>query len=113
MVTKGRAILVYVPKNKKDLLVRFLIKKVIVPKGIPFDIWDNEEPDSFVYLLKKIRDGLNGKIIDKGMTTYQIDNDPCHLTYQWDTLFGITIVYPEEISSKEAIGFLFKYFQNK
>jgi hypothetical protein len=74
------------------------------------DIWDDEEPDSFVYLLKKIRDGLNGKIIDKGMTTYQIDNDPCHLTYQWDTLFGITIVYPEEISSKEAIEFLSKYF---
>ena len=75
------------------------------------DIWDDEEPDSFVYLLKKIRDGLNGKIIDKGMTTYQIDNDPCHLTYQWDTLFGITIVYPEEISSKEVVEFLSKYFK--
>ena len=45
------------------------------------------------------------------MTTYQIDNDPCHLTYQWDTLFGITIVYPEEISSKEAVEFLSRYFK--
>ena len=26
----------YVPKYKNDLLVRFLFKKVIVPKGIPF-----------------------------------------------------------------------------
>ena len=75
------------------------------------DIWDDEEPDSFVYLMKKIRDDLNGNIIDKGMTTYQIDNEPCHLTYQWDTLFGITIVYPEEISSKEAVEFLSRYFK--
>ena len=75
------------------------------------DIWDDEEPDSFVYLMKKIRDDLNGNIIDKGMTTYQIDNDPCHLTYQWDTLFGITIVYPEEISSKAVVEFLSKYFK--
>ena len=36
VVTKGQYILVYVPKCKKDLLVRFLIKKVIVPKGTPF-----------------------------------------------------------------------------
>ena len=40
VVPKGQFILVYVPKYKKDLLVRFLIKKVIVPKGIPFDIWN-------------------------------------------------------------------------
>ena len=37
VVTKGQYILVYVPKYIKDFFVRFLIKKVIVPKGIPFD----------------------------------------------------------------------------
>ena len=44
MVTKGPYILVYVPKYKKDFFVRFLIKKVIVPKGIPYgiDIWKIE-----------------------------------------------------------------------
>ena len=44
MVTKGQYILVYVPKYKKDFFVRFLIKKVIVPKGIPYgiDIWKIE-----------------------------------------------------------------------
>ena len=38
VVTKGQYILVYVPKWKKDLWVRFLIKKVIVPKGKPYGI---------------------------------------------------------------------------
>ena len=44
VVTKGQYILVYVPKWKKDLWVRFLIKKVIEPKGIPYgiDIWKIE-----------------------------------------------------------------------
>ena len=44
-VTKGQHILVYVPKYKKDFLVHFLIKKVIVPKGVPY--------------------GLKGKVIEK------------------------------------------------
>ena len=39
-VTKGQHILVYVPKYKKDFFVHFLIKKVIGPKGTPFDIWN-------------------------------------------------------------------------
>ena len=40
VVPKGQFILVYVPKYKKDFLVHFLIKKVIVPKGVPFDFKD-------------------------------------------------------------------------
>ena len=42
VVPKGQFILVYVPKYKKDLLVRFLIKKVIVPKCIPYGFKDGE-----------------------------------------------------------------------
>ena len=42
VVTKGQFILVYVPKYIKDLLVRFLIKKVIVLKGIPYGFKDGE-----------------------------------------------------------------------
>ena len=33
-------ILVYVPKYIKDFFVHFLIKKVIVPKGIPYGFKD-------------------------------------------------------------------------
>ena len=50
MVTKGQYILSHVPKYKKDLLVRFLIKKVIVPKGIPYgiDIWKIEKMIGYI-----------------------------------------------------------------
>ena len=73
------------------------------------DMWDIEEPDAFIYLMKKIRDDLKGTIVDRGMSTYQIENDPCRLTYQWDTCFGITIVYPKDVSCKEVLDFLGKY----
>lgn len=73
------------------------------------DEWDIEETDSFVYLVKKIRDDLQGKVIDKGMTTYSIDNDPLQLVFQWDSLFGITVVYPSNVSKDEAVSFLNKY----
>ena len=50
VVTKGQYILVYVPKYKKDFLVHFLIKKVIVPKGIPYgiDIWKIEKMIGYI-----------------------------------------------------------------
>ena len=89
------------------------IERIAFIEGVK---WADANPNKkLVYTKKELLDmgfgfDLNGNIIDKGMTTYQIDNEPCHLTYQWDTLFGITIVYPEEISSKEAIEFLSKYF---
>lgn len=74
------------------------------------DRWDCEEPDAFVALVKRIAEDLKGTIVDKGMTTYQIENDPCRLTYQWDTCFGITVAYPEDVSSSVALDFLNKYF---
>lgn len=74
------------------------------------DEWDYEEPDSFACLVKKIRDNLNGKIIDKGMTSYSIDNDPFRLTYQWDDAFGITVVYPPDVEKNDVVAFLEKYF---
>ena len=47
VVTKGQYILVYLPKYKKDFLVHFLIKKLVVPKGIPYgiDTWEIEKND--------------------------------------------------------------------
>lgn len=73
------------------------------------DMWDNEEPDAFISLVKKIRDDLNGSVVDNGMTTYQITNDPYRLTYQWDSLFGITIVYPNDVLCEDVLEFLDRY----
>ena len=74
------------------------------------DEWDCEETDSFVFLVKKISVDLNGKITGLGMCTYSIDKDPFRLVYQWESLFGITIVYPEDVEKEEVIKFLEKYF---
>lgn len=70
---------------------------------------DYGEPDSFIYLVKKIRDDLQGEIIDHGMITYSIDKDPYRLTYQWDSCFGITVVYPHDVKKGEAVEFISKY----
>lgn len=74
------------------------------------DKWDCEETDSFVYLVKKIQEDLHGNIIDKGMTNYSIDNDPLQLIFQWDSLFGITVIYPANVNKDTVVAFLEKYF---
>lgn len=70
------------------------------------DEWDLEEPDSFEYMLNKICSHVNGEVIDKGDYRYVITNDPCNLIYQWDTLFGITVIYPTDASKDKAVEFL-------
>lgn len=62
---------------------------------IDFDEWDVEEPDSFARLVKYISEKVGGEIIDIGDTRYKISLDPMNLIYQWDTLFGIVLEYPE------------------
>lgn len=73
------------------------------------DEWDCDETDSFVFLVKKIRDDLHGKIIERGMARYSIDNDKLNLVFQWDGLFGITVVYPENVEKEEVLNMLEKY----
>ena len=70
------------------------------------DEWDLEEPDSFNFLVKKIRSQVNGEIVDIGDDRYRIKNDPCNLIYQWDSLFGITIIYPSNVTSGKVVEFL-------
>lgn len=70
------------------------------------DEWDVEEPDSFAYLLKKICSYVSGEVVDIGDDRYKIENDPCHLIYQWDSLFGITIIYPRCVAKDRVVEFL-------
>lgn len=73
------------------------------------DEWDLEEPDAFVFLLKKIRDRVQGHIIEIGEMYYGIPEDGLGLNYQWDTLFGITIVYPHTVPAETVIDFLLSF----
>jgi len=73
------------------------------------DEWDDEEEDSFVRLIKTISEDLNGKIISLGMGVYIIDNVPYDLKFQWDTCFGITIVYSKDEELGAVLDFLGKY----
>ena len=73
------------------------------------DEWDLEEPDSFVFLLKKIRDRVQGHIVEIGEMCYGIPEDGLGLSYQWDTLFGISIVYPQTIQAEMVIDFLLSF----
>lgn len=70
------------------------------------DEWDLEEPDSFVYLLKKICSYVSGEVVDIGDDRYRVKNDPCNLVYQWDSLFGIAIIYPRSVAKNRVIEFL-------
>lgn len=70
------------------------------------DEWDLEEPYSFNFLVKKIRSQVNGEIVDIGDDRYRVKNDPCNLVYQWDSLFGITIIYPRSVAKNKVIEFL-------
>lgn len=60
---------------------------------IYYDEWNTEESDSFIELLKLVRDDLGGKLKDLGMDRYTFENDPLELVYQWDSLFGIVVEY--------------------
>ena len=73
------------------------------------DVWDLEEPDSFVFLLKKIRDRVGGPVMEAGEMRYIIPADGLGLNYQWDTLFGITVVYPQTAQVEAVIDFLLSF----
>ena len=61
-----------------------------------YDEWDVEESDSFIELLKLVRNDLKGELKDLGMDRYTFDNDPLGLIYQWDSLFGIVVEYRDD-----------------
>ncbi len=73
------------------------------------DELDMEEPDSFVSLVKTIRDDVHGQIERVGNDQYKIIGDQYGLVYQWDEVFGITVVYPKTTELENVKNFLGKY----
>jgi len=45
-----------------------------------------------------------------GEQQYRIKGDGIKLIYQWDGLFGITVIRPDNVEEAEAVAFLKKYF---
>lgn len=71
-----------------------------------------ENPNSFHNFLEIISGRLGGNIVEVGDMQYKIENDECDYVYQWDGLFGITIIYPAEMSSDQAVAILRKYIED-
>lgn len=69
-------------------------------------------PDSFYKLLETISGRIGGSIVEVGDMQYKIKNDEYDFVYQWDSLFGIVIIYPKEISSVQATAVLKKYMED-
>lgn len=61
---------------------------------------------SICLLVKKICSYVSGEVVDIGDDRYKIENDPCYLIYQWDSLFGITIIYPRCVAKDRVVEFL-------
>lgn len=74
------------------------------------DEWIYEEPDSFIAFVKRIREKVKGNIEDIGQCRYKIENDGLGLIYQWDEVFGISVIYPAEVAKDEAVSFLEQFF---
>ena len=63
---------------------------------------DINDTDSFVFLLKMIASKTGAKVKEVGTSQYAIDGDPLKLTYQWDGLFGISVIYPFDVSKEQV-----------
>ena len=55
-------------------------------------------------------DEIDGKIESVGDTQYRIHGDGLGLMYQWDSCFGISVIYPENVTEEDAIEFLKQFF---
>ncbi|MDR2903227.1 MAG: hypothetical protein LBU77_01785 [Clostridiales bacterium] len=55
------------------------------------------DPDEFIALIKEYQLQIGGEIVAVSEDTqYALTNDPLQLVFQWDSLFGITVVVPDE-----------------
>ena len=60
--------------------------------------FSTDEPDSFINLVKEYQSHVSGQIVKvSDDMQYSINNDPLSLIFQWDSLFGITVIVPDEI----------------
>lgn len=68
------------------------------------------ESDGFVDLLKRICNACDGKIINVGEIQFQIIGDKFDLTYQWDDLFGIVVIYSNETQIADIRKYIETFF---
>ncbi len=72
------------------------------------DIYDADTPAAFGYMVKTICKMTNGKPKDMGGLVYGIEGGGMDLLFQWDPVFGIVAIYPENVTEGAAIAFLKK-----
>lgn len=70
------------------------------------DSRDFQEPDSFIHFVKKATGRVNGKIAEVGLYQYRITGDKIDLIYQWDSCFGIVIIYPEDVGQANVLSYI-------
>ena len=63
---------------------------------------DINDTDSFAFLVKTIASQAGVKVKEVGNFQYALDGDPMRLIYQWDGLFGISVIYPSEVSEEQV-----------
>lgn len=69
-----------------------------------------EESESFIELINRIKNHVNGKVVKIDELQYKVLGDGLGLIYQWDSCFGIAVIYPSDVQKEEAITFLKLYF---
>lgn len=70
------------------------------------------EYDGFVNLVNRICNACNGEIISVGEIQYQIIGDKFDLMYKWDDLFGIVVIYSNEIHLNDIIKYIETFLDN-
>ena len=65
--------------------------------------FSTNEPDSFIDFVKEYQSQVSGQIVEvSNNMQYSIDKDPLSLIFQWDSLFGITVIVPHETALETA-----------
>lgn len=77
---------------------------ISIQDDTPYDI------DAFVNLMKKIQYSCDGIIEEVGYLQYCVIGSKYNLIYQWDSCFGIVVIYDDCTKKDEVIDFLEKYF---
>lgn len=63
-------------------------------------------PDAFIHLLKSAVSYHGSSITEVGYCQYHISNLNFELIFQWDDLFGIVVIYPENSNLEHIISFI-------
>lgn len=80
---------------------------IVSEKSHWIHIHDNSngyEYDPFVFLVKYFQG--ESKLICVGEVQYRIEEDPFELVYQWDSCFGIVVIYKDKDDKDSVLSFL-------